>query len=150
MMRKPWTFPVAAIATLSVALLTTTLTPSPASANSFELKLYDHPTGQCGILGSIEFVDNGPGREGGGNNDDYFWIHDYSSCDHDGIKAWMWLDGRLIDSRYNGNGESGAPVFWDPKQVPPGRHYVGVKVCRVDGNDGYPYPCATHTHAEEE
>ncbi|MFD8380154.1 hypothetical protein ACFV2X_16665 [Streptomyces sp. NPDC059679] len=68
-------------------------------------------------------------------------IHDYCSGGH-GVKAWLWWynpDGSQIyyGAKYNGNGEAGAGVVWDPfadyGNVDKGEK-VALKVCLVDGS----------------
>lgn len=137
MLHKLWKVGLGAVGTAGLVALTA----SPAAASDFEAFTY-------GLTGSIEFIDYGRGQEGGGNNDDYFWVHDYSSADHDGVKAWVWVDGVLKGSKYNGRGASAGPVFWDPVQIT-GRHTIGVKVCNVNGNAGTPYNCHSHEHVED-
>jgi hypothetical protein len=138
-MRKTWKILVAAAGASSLMVLVA----APASANDIEVY-------NSGASGSIEFVDHGPGRPGGGSNDDYFWVHDYESDGH-GVKAWVWLDGRLIGSKYNGSGRDAPPVFWDPVQITGTNfiHTIGMKVCNVDGNsDPTPFNCHSTSHEE--
>ena len=94
--------------------------------------------------GSIEFVDHGPGKPGGGDNDDYAVIHDLCGDGH-GVKAWAWVNG-VLHEQYNGNGLAGAPVIWDPfGNVIPGQD-IALKVCLVDGNDDpTPSKCGSAT-----
>jgi hypothetical protein len=94
----------------------------------------------------VEFVDYGPGAPGGGDNDDYTVIHDYCADGH-GVKAYAWINGTFLGSRYNGNGLAGDPVIWDPfGNVAPG-NAIGLKVCLVDGNDDpTPFDCTSTTH----
>jgi hypothetical protein len=93
--------------------------------------------------GSAQFVDYGPGAPGNSaNNDDYIVIHDYCG-DHHGVKAWLWWydsNGNNLATGlygYNGNGEAGAPVYWDPFKGWDGNVLGGdkvvIKVCLVDG-----------------
>lgn len=92
--------------------------------------------------GVIAFVDHGPGVPGNGeSNDDYIELLDACRNKH-GIKGWVWVDGTLKGSRYVGKG-LGKKVIWDPVGDLKGRHYVGLKICEVDGNgDKTPGPCA--------
>jgi hypothetical protein len=96
--------------------------------------------------GRVNFIDHGEGAPGGGDNDDYAVIHDLCGDGH-GVKAWAWLNGVLLGSRYNGNGLAGAAVIWDPfGNVAPG-DLIGLKVCLVDGsNDPSPSNCASASH----
>ncbi|HEX3474794.1 MAG TPA: hypothetical protein VHT91_07115 [Kofleriaceae bacterium] len=98
--------------------------------------------------GQVDFVDYGAGAPGGGNNDDYVVIHDLCP-DHHGVKAWAWLNGTLLGSKYNGNGLAGDPVIWDPFSgvfnVLKGDS-IGLKVCLVDGTDDLnPSSCGSRT-----
>lgn len=98
------------------------------------------------LCGKAEFVDYGEGAPGGGMNDDYIVVSD--GCpDFHGAKAWAWLDGVLLGSRYNGNGYESS-VVWDPfpgGNVAEGEE-IGLKVCLVDGNsDPYPDPCMEYS-----
>jgi hypothetical protein len=109
--------------------------------------------------GRVNFVDNGPGVPGNGeSNDDYLVVHDYCG-DHHGVRAWAWVKPRgfsdytSLGSRYNGNGEAGAPVYWDPfKDLDPnhgllGGDTVAIQVCLVDGSNGSPRPgCSKVTY----
>jgi hypothetical protein len=99
-------------------------------------------TDGCGM---VEFVDHGEGAPGGGDNDDYAVVHDLCGDGH-GVKAWAWLNGTLLGSKYNGNGLAGAAVIWDPfGNVLPGEA-IGLKVCLSDGNsDPSPSNCGERT-----
>ncbi|WP_062205284.1 hypothetical protein [Streptomyces sp. NBRC 109706] len=96
--------------------------------------------GGCGML---EFVDYGPGAPGGGDNDDYLVIHDYCA-DGYGVRAYAWLNGYYLGTKYNGNGLAGSAVVWDPYKpygnVYPG-DYVDIEVCLVNGSNGSPVKC---------
>lgn len=89
----------------------------------------------------IAFVDQGPGRPGNGkSNDDYIELMDTCENKH-GVKGWAWVDGKLKGANYSGKG-LGKKVIWDPFGNLKGRHYVGLKICEVDGNgDKTPGPC---------
>ncbi|GHH84679.1 hypothetical protein GCM10018793_49770 [Streptomyces sulfonofaciens] len=96
--------------------------------------------------GGLDYDDYGPGAAGGGDNDDYFVIHDYCG-DYHGVKAWAWQNGTYLGGRYNGNGLAGAAVVWDPfkdDNVAP-HDRIGMKVCLVDGDDGAPFACTSYT-----
>jgi hypothetical protein len=138
-MRKTWKLLLGAVGAASLMVVMA----NPASASDAEVFTY-------GLTGSIEFVDNGPGRPGGGSNDDYFLVHDYNRADHDGVKAWIWVDGDLKGEIYNGRGYDAPPVFWDHAQIPAGRHTIGLKVCNVNGNRGQPYGCNSVEHVEND
>lgn len=103
-----------------------------------------------GGCGKVDFVDFGEGAPGGGSNDDYLVIHDLCSDGH-GVKAWAWLNGILLGSRYNGNGLAGDPVIWDPfGNVLPGDS-IGLKVCLVDGSDDpSPSSCGSLTRTSSD
>ncbi|MBE8518894.1 hypothetical protein ILP97_15450 [Amycolatopsis sp. H6(2020)] len=127
-----------------LALGSAVLAATPASA-AYDDSFTVSTTDGCG---AVDFVDYGAGAPGGGNNDDYAVVHDYCGDGH-GVKAWAWLDGVLIGSKYNGNGLAGDPVVWDPfaayGNVIAGDS-VGLKVCLVDGNgDTTPARCASKT-----
>jgi hypothetical protein len=95
-----------------------------------------------GPVGSIFFIDNGPGTPGNGeSNDDYVEIWD--TCDnHHGVKGWAWRNGKLLGAKYNGTGSQKRPVIWDPFGNLKDGDYVGIKVCEVDGSgDNSPGPC---------
>jgi hypothetical protein len=101
--------------------------------------------------GMATFVDYGPGASGGGPNDDYMEVMDTCS-DHHGVKAYTWVNGNFLGSKYNGNG-SGSLVVWDPFDGALLRargndvvanDLVGVKICLVDGNsDPTPFNCSS-------
>jgi len=107
-----------------------------------------HPHGS----GIASFIDNGRGVPGNDkSNDDYIEVLD-ACVDHHGVRAWAWLNGRLLPgSKYNGKGYR-KTVYWDP--FPSGNvkngDNVGIKVCLVDGsgdnNHGRcPKPCGCAT-----
>ena len=107
--------------------------PLGSNGDNFQLLTGD----RCG---RADFVDNGPGAPGGGDNDDYIIIHDYCE-DHHGVKVWAWKNGRSVDNDvggYNGQGLAGDPVIWDPfkhgtvNDLLPG-DCLGVRVCLADG-----------------
>lgn len=91
-----------------------------------------------GGCGAVDFVDNGPGAPGGGNNDDYLVIHDYCS---DGYGVWgiAYRNGVKLGERYNSNGLAGAPLIYDPythagnTNIGPG-DTVRIDVCLADGS----------------
>jgi hypothetical protein len=136
--------------TCAASVVATTLVAVPAAAavnDGFDVWTAD---GGCGM---VEFVDYGEGWPGGGNNDDYLIIHDYCADGH-GVKAWAWLtentsQGSLefyLGGRYNGNGEAGAAVLWDPfaDLGVEGGDKVTLKVCLSDGDsDPTPFNCKT-------
>jgi hypothetical protein len=95
--------------------------------------------------GVIAFVDDGPGVPGNGeSSDDYIELMDTCANKH-GVKGWAWVDGKLKGERYSGKG-LGKKVIWDPFGDLKGRHYVGLKICEVDGNgDPHPGPCDRRT-----
>jgi hypothetical protein len=105
--------------------------PASAAAND------DFSISTTNGCGAVNFIDYGPGAPGGGNNDDYLVIHDYCADGH-GVRAWAWLNdpNTPIGTEYNGNGESGAPVIWDPFKahgnVDAGDQ-IKLEVCLVDG-----------------
>jgi len=100
---------------------------APTDDDGFTVYTTDHMW-----CGSAEFVDYGPGAPGGGNNDDYVEVKD--GCpDRVGVKAWAWLDGRLLGSKYVGPGIK--TVVWDPFGNVRANQEVGLKVCKVSGNN---------------
>src|SRR5690606_842884 len=62
--------------------------------------------------GVVRFIDYGPGKPGGGNNDDYIEIADQCKDGH-GVRGYVWLNGVYLGSKYNGNGVD-TRVIWDP------------------------------------
>jgi hypothetical protein len=132
---------------LAVVLVVITTFASPA------LAAYDDSFFVCAYYdrACANFVDYGAGAPGGGSNDDYVVIHDYAP-DGWGTRAYAWLNGDYIGTKYNGNGYAGDPVYWDPFKaygnVLTG-DYVGLKVCfSVDVNDPniYDHLCTSYTH----
>jgi hypothetical protein len=98
--------------------------------------------------GFVQFEDNGPGAEGGGDNDDYLIVGD--SCPNgDGVKAWAWVDGVLKGDKYNGKGAY-KNVIWDPLGNLKNGQSLGVKICSVNGNSGTPYHCQSVTRTVHE
>jgi hypothetical protein len=141
-------------ATLGVGLAGLATGPAAAAVND------DFSAETIDWCGAVDFVDYGPGAPGGGNNDDYLVIHDYCGDEH-GVKAWASVTQRTtagnltfpLGSKYNGNGLSGSPVYWDPfKDFNPDSNLVSgdivtLRVCLVDGNnDPTPASCGTATH----
>jgi hypothetical protein len=129
----------------ALALGSAFLAAGPAAA-AYDDGFTVYTTDRCG---AVDFVDHGAGAPGGGDNDDYAVVHDYCGDGH-GVKAWAWLDGTLIGSKYDGGGLAGDPVVWDPFKdygnVLAG-DAVGLKVCLVDGTgDPTPAKCASDTH----
>lgn len=129
---------VRALGAAAVGVGALVLAAGPASATTND-NFSAHTTG--GGCGAVDFIDYGAGAPGGGNNNDYLVVHDYCSDGH-GVKAWVWWytdSGTLLyyGSKYNGNGEAGAPVYWDPFASlgnTIGGDRVSVKVCLSDGN----------------
>jgi hypothetical protein len=90
--------------------------------------------------GSADFIDYGEGAPGGGSNDDYIEVWDTCGDTH-GVRAYAWLDGTYLGSRYNGNG-AWEYVVWDPFGNVTAGQSVGLKICLVDGaNDTTPSKC---------
>ncbi|MEJ3747841.1 hypothetical protein WEI85_31685 [Actinomycetes bacterium KLBMP 9797] len=121
-----------------VAVVVASASPATAATDDSRIVRTDPP----GYCGAISFVDYGDGWPGGGNNDDYVEVWDLCP-DHDGVKAWVWLDGTLLHEYYNPHGVD-TRVLGDPfpnGDVKKG-DYVGLKVCIVDGeNDPTPSAC---------
>jgi hypothetical protein len=105
---------------------------------------FDLPT--LNYCGYADFIDYGEGAPGGGSNDDFIYIRD-SCADGHGVKAWAWLDGVALGSKYFGGGAAGSePLSWDPFGNVLAGQSVGVKVCLVDGSDDpTPFSCDSHT-----
>jgi hypothetical protein len=122
-----WRALVIAAALLSVTGLVTTSAGAAVNDN-----VNASTTDGCGVA---NFIDDGPGAPGGGNNDDYVVIHDYCADGH-GVMAYVEVDDSgYWFHQYNGNGLSGAPVVWDPflrGNVKAGQK-VELEVCLVDG-----------------
>jgi hypothetical protein len=70
--------------------------------------------------GFAQFQDYGPGAPGGGNNDDYIIVGD-TCADGVGVKAWAWLDGVLLGSKYNGSGSGHDDILPTPGSRSPQR-----------------------------
>jgi hypothetical protein len=134
-MRRSFTLPLVAAAVLSM------LVASAPAASAGDWTAWTTDGG-----GALRYIDYGPGQDGGGDNDDYFRVWDRHADKH-GVKAWVWIDGVLKGSKYNGNG-AGTQVLWDPVQIT-GGHTIGMKVCLVDGtNDPTPFACGATEHFE--
>ncbi|MCP3766446.1 hypothetical protein [Streptomyces sp. MAR25Y5] len=118
-------FTTSAIA--AAAMLFSTQAAVAATDDSFEVSTTD---GQCGV---VNFIDYGPGHEGGGNNDDYLVIHDYCS-DGKGVRAYAMHNGKDLGSKTNTNGLAGKAVVWDPFGNVQARDRVGVAVCLVNSS----------------
>jgi hypothetical protein len=122
------------------AISAVALSASPAAA-AHDDYMFVETTDVCG---SADFIDWGQGAPGGGDNDDYIDIDD--DCgDGKGVKAWAWLNGTALGSKYHGAGAH-TSVTWDPfaarGNVSAGDR-VGIKVCLVDGSsDPTPTRCA--------
>ena len=100
--------------------------PAQAATDILEVQTTDW-------CGTVRFIDYGEGAPGGGPNDDYTEISDNCSDGH-GVRAWAWLDGTALGSKYHGGGVT-ETVVWDPfGNVAPGG-FIGLKVCLVDGAD---------------
>ncbi|MDT0322328.1 hypothetical protein [Streptomyces millisiae] len=120
------------------------ITAAPAQAATDTYWLYT--SDNCGIA---RFIDHGEGAPGGGPNDDYVEIYD-ACADRDGVRAWAWLDGTLLGSRYNGEGFS-TTVIWDPFGNIPDGGFMGIEVCIVDGpNDMVGFNCESWNDFIEE
>ncbi|MFE9098076.1 hypothetical protein [Streptomyces sp. NPDC007264] len=115
-----------------------TLAPSPAGAAAAYNDYFGVNTADG--CGSVDFIDYGTWPNGS-TNDDYAVVHDTCSDGH-GVKAYAWLNGSYLGSKYNGNGLAGAPVYWDPFGNVLPDDEVGLKVCLVDGDaDPTPFAC---------
>lgn len=125
-----------AVGVAAAAAAATVLLGSPAFA-TVDDSFYASTAGGCAVL---DFVDYGPGAAGGGNNDDYLVIHDYCA-DGYGVRAYAWLNGAYLGSKWNGNGAAGDAVVWDPFGNVQGGDTVGIKVCLANGSSGSPFDC---------
>lgn len=110
------------------ALALTAAVATPASAavdDGFSASTADG----CGV---VTFIDYGPGAPGGGDNDDYLVVRDLCADGH-GVRADAWLGAAYLGFSYDGNGQAGAAVIWDPfGNVSPGQQ-VTIRACLVDG-----------------
>jgi serine/threonine protein kinase len=98
-------------------------------------------TDKCGVA---DFVDHGQGAAGQADQDSVV-VHDTCADGH-GVKAWVKLDGTPLSSRYNGNGQAGAPVTWYPFTTSTAGRRITLSVCLVDGSSGNsPARCAERT-----
>jgi hypothetical protein len=150
---KPWKARVAwvsVVAAATVGVLVTTAGPAAAFNDSFNVLTTD----ECGIAG---FVDYGEGAPGGGNNDDYIVVNDWCG-DHHGVMAYAWITHpnqatQYLGDKYDGNGGTGDPVYWDPfpsNNVKTG-DLVGLKVCLVDGaSDQTPFNCKSASYTSQD
>ncbi|MFE4173888.1 hypothetical protein ACFRR7_17885 [Streptomyces sp. NPDC056909] len=101
------------------------------------------------LCGSADFIDYGEGAPGGGSNDDYIEVWDTCGDGH-GVRAYAWLDGTYLGSKYNGNGNL-QYVVWDPFGNVTAGQSVGLKICLVDGaNDTTPSNCDESTRTSED
>ncbi|MFC8495136.1 hypothetical protein ACFUJU_30970 [Streptomyces sp. NPDC057235] len=118
---------------------TTTSSLSAAVDDSFDVSTTDY-------CGGADFIDYGEGAPGGGSNDDFIYIRDYCADGH-GVRAWAWLDGVYLGSRYYGGGAAGGGALsWDPFGNVLAGQSIGVKVCLVDGSgDTTGDNCNSHT-----
>jgi hypothetical protein len=124
----------AATALTGAALAVIPGSPALAAVND------DFSATVAGGCGTVNFIDYGEGKPGGGNNDDYFVIHDYCA-DGYGVEAIMSLfapdptsDRNSPSNRaYNHNGEAGAAVIVDPFGNVLGGDRLTLKVCLVQG-----------------
>ena len=109
-----------------------------ASAKSDDSFLVETGPGRCAQYGIAGFVDHGE------HGDDYAQVYD--ACDDNvGVKAWVWLDGKLVGAQRNGHDLS--VIYFDPfprGNVKP-KQYVGIKVCAQKGKNGTPFACGSRT-----
>jgi hypothetical protein len=130
-----------AVATTVFAGLFFTAGPAAAADDSWWIEsLADAP---CSIGGRALFVDNGEGAPGGGNNDDYIVLEDWCR-NSQGVKAYAWLDGKYLGSKYWGGGW-GTGTTWDPFGNVTGGQSVGMKICNTNGPSGSPWGCVSGT-----
>jgi hypothetical protein len=136
---------LASAAALGAAVLLAPGTAAAAVNDNFAVSTTDG----CGV---VNFIDYGPGAPGGGDNDDYAVIHDYCADGH-GIRAAVWFYGEFWGYKYNGNGQAGAAVIWDPFKDWGGSanlragDVVQLEVCLVDGpNDSTGARCRKAVH----
>jgi hypothetical protein len=106
---------------------------APSAAYAYDESFTIKTTDSCG---AADYVDYGPGAAGGGDNDDYVVIHDYCADSH-GVRVWAWRNAVALGSHYNGNGQAGAAVIWDPytgaTNIKAG-DTIQLEVCLVDGS----------------
>jgi hypothetical protein len=81
--------------------------------------------------GTSEYVDNGTWSNGQAK-DDFIKVHDYCADGH-GVRADVWLNGVYLGSKYNGLGQAGPPVYWDPWSNVVAGDFIEMLVCLVDG-----------------
>jgi hypothetical protein len=129
-----------AAASILASFIAVTAVPASAAIDDF----FSVSTTDLYGAGFVDFIDYGPGAPGGGNNDDYAVIGDYRADGH-GVRAYAWVDGRYLGTKYNGNGYY-SEVVWDPFGNVTADQDVGLKVCLVDGpNDTTPFACGEDT-----
>jgi hypothetical protein len=129
-----------AAAAMLISLVGMTAVPASAVDDYFYV-----PTSDLYRAGAAEFIDYGPGVPGNGeSNDDYVHVWDNRADGH-GVKAYAWIDGQYLGSKYNGNGDD-TKVIWDPFGNVTAWQDIGLKVCLVDGtNDPTPSYCGWDT-----
>jgi hypothetical protein len=145
-MTKSLTHAIRLVTAAAFAVLGTGIgTAAPASA-AIDDSFVTYTTDGCG---AANFVDYGTWPDGS-TNDDYAVVHDYCSDGH-GVRAYAWLDGFYLGSKYNGNGHAGAPVYWDPFGNVLAGDVVGLQVCLVDGSgDTTPSKCVYAEHVSQD
>lgn len=106
-----------------------------AAATNDSFVVYTGESPGCAEYGGAQFVDHGDVF-----GDDYVGVFD--TCrDGVGVKAWVWINGRLIGAQRNG---SGGEVYFDIPNVK-AKDSVGIKVCAQNGPNGTPFACGSRT-----
>jgi hypothetical protein len=122
---------------LLVGAMLSVLSTVPASAatdDSFSVDTGSAPS--CARYGSAAYIDYGE------YGDDYVGVYD--ACkDGVGVKAWIWINGKLVGAQRNGSGFN-TEVYVDIPNVKAG-NTVGLKVCAQSGASGTPFACGSRT-----
>jgi hypothetical protein len=121
--------------TLGAGVLAVAATLVPAEAASAAPGSFGVDTGsspQCSRYGGAQFV----------SGDHSVGVYD--ACkDGVGVKAWVWISGKLYGAQRNGGGFNSE--VWLPLPKLGSKDTVGIKVCAQDGPDGTPFACGSRT-----
>jgi hypothetical protein len=115
-----------------VAAFVPAASASAATDDSFIVDTGSSPS--CYRYGSASYIDYGE------YGDDYVGVFDVCS-DGVGVKAWVWINGKLVGAQRNGSGFNTA-VYFDIRDVKPNDN-VGIKVCAQNGPNGTPFACGS-------
>jgi hypothetical protein len=123
-----------AVALAVAAVVVPAASASAATDDSFSVDTGASPS--CARYGAAQYVDYGE------YGDDYVGVYD--ACrDGIGVKAWVWINGKLVGAQRNGDGFN-TEAYFDIPNVKKGDS-VGIKVCAQNGPDGTPFSCGSRT-----